>query len=157
MFFSDDTIHKIYEDEGIFNFIYQLPQILYSTIIPSIIMLIVKELSLSQSYIIKIKQQLNIGTLSIDKTIKRCLKIKVILFYIIGFFLLIFFWYYMSCFCCVFVNSQTHLIKDTIISYGISMLYPFGLSLLPGFFRIPSLKKSDRETLYIISKIISFI
>ena len=27
-FFSDDTMHKIYEDQGNFNFIYQLPQIL---------------------------------------------------------------------------------------------------------------------------------
>ena len=32
-FFSDDTMHKIHEDNGAFNIIYQIPQILYSTII----------------------------------------------------------------------------------------------------------------------------
>ena len=30
LFFSDDTMHKIYEDKGSFNFVYQLPQIVYS-------------------------------------------------------------------------------------------------------------------------------
>ena len=30
LFFNDSIIHKIYEDEGNFNFIYQIPQILYS-------------------------------------------------------------------------------------------------------------------------------
>ena len=33
LFFSDETMHKILEDGGDFNFIYQLPQIAYSTII----------------------------------------------------------------------------------------------------------------------------
>ena len=30
LFFTDNTMHKIYEDKGSFNFIYQLPQIIYS-------------------------------------------------------------------------------------------------------------------------------
>ena len=33
LFFTDDTMHKIYEDEGKFNFLYQIPQILYSSLI----------------------------------------------------------------------------------------------------------------------------
>ena len=33
LFFNDDTMHQIYEDEGDFNFIYQLPQIIYSTLL----------------------------------------------------------------------------------------------------------------------------
>ena len=32
-FFDDNTMHKIYEDKGKYHFIYQLPQIIYSTII----------------------------------------------------------------------------------------------------------------------------
>ena len=35
------------------------------------------------------------------------------------------------------------------------MLYPFGLNLLPGLFRIPSLRNSNRKYLYTISKIIA--
>ena len=37
LFFSDSTMHKIYIDNCSFNFIYQLPQIIYSTIISAII------------------------------------------------------------------------------------------------------------------------
>ena len=37
LFFSDDTMHKIYKDKGKFNFLYQIPQILYSTIISKFI------------------------------------------------------------------------------------------------------------------------
>ena len=157
IFFSDGTIHKIYEEEGKWSFFYQLPQILYSTIIPSIVIYLVKELSLSQNYIMKIKEQLTTRKLEISETMKRCLKIKIILFYIIGLLLLIFFWYYLSCFCSVFENTQFDVIKDTVISYIISMLYPFGLNLLPGLFRIPSLRNSNRKNLYNISKIIAII
>ena len=45
LFFNDKTIHKIYIDEGIYNFIFQIAQIIYSTIISSIILLIIKFLS----------------------------------------------------------------------------------------------------------------
>ena len=36
LFFSDDTMIKIYEDKGKFNFLYHIPQILYSTIIANL-------------------------------------------------------------------------------------------------------------------------
>ena len=36
-FFSDDTMHKIYEDKGNNNIIFQIPQIIYSSVISSII------------------------------------------------------------------------------------------------------------------------
>ena len=117
-----------------------------------------KKLSLSQNDILKIKHNLNINKAKdLSKQVKKCLKIKFILFIIIGFLLLFCFWYYLSCFCSVFVNSQFWLIKDTIISYLVSMMYPFGLNLVPGILRIPALKKNTRKIIYIISKIIAFI
>ena len=57
LFFSDETMHKIYKDEGTFNFIYQLPQILYSTIISAVINIIIKKLALSEKDVLRIKQQ----------------------------------------------------------------------------------------------------
>ena len=32
-FFSDDTMHKLYTDKGSFDILYQIPQILYSSIV----------------------------------------------------------------------------------------------------------------------------
>ena len=37
LFFNDSTMHNIYEAKGSYNFIYQIPIILYSTIISAII------------------------------------------------------------------------------------------------------------------------
>ena len=42
IFFSDDTMHKIYEDKGKFDFLYQVPQIIYSTIISKFIDTLIK-------------------------------------------------------------------------------------------------------------------
>ena len=156
MFFSDDSIHKLYKSKGKYNFLYQIPKILYSTIISAITNMLLKKLSLSQNDMLKLKQSLDLEKAEKEsKSIKKCLKIKFILFIIIGFILLLFFWYYLTCFCSVFANSQISLIKDTLISYTLSMIYPFGLNLLPGIFRIPSLRKGNRNIIYMISKIIS--
>ena len=69
------------------------------------------------------------------------------------------FWYYISTFCAVYKNTQKILIKNTFTGFGITLLYPFGLYLFPGFFRIPSLRtpKKDRECLYKLSNILSLI
>ena len=55
LFFTDKTIHKIYQDKGEFNFLYQLPQILYSTLIGKFIDSLIKNLGLTQDYIIALK------------------------------------------------------------------------------------------------------
>ena len=156
LFFNDSTMHKIYEDEGDFNFIYQIPQILYSTIISAFINIIIKYLSLSEKNIIEIKKEKN-DVIKKSSKILKCLIIKFKIFYIIVFIFLILFWYYLSCFCAVYINTQIHLIKDTLISFGISLLYPFVLNLLPGIFRISSLRSNNKACLYIISKIIQLI
>ena len=48
LFFNDSIMHKIYENQGNFNFIYQIPQILYSLLISSFIMSLLRYFSLSQ-------------------------------------------------------------------------------------------------------------
>ena len=158
IFFSDSSIHKLYEEKGKYNFIYQIPKILYSTIISSIASIILKQLSLSEKDILKIKKKLFIKELEdVTEEVKKCIRIKYILFFVIVFIFFSFFWYYLSCFCCIFTNTQIPLIKDTLISYSLSMLYPFLLNILPGLLRIPSLKKNNRKILYNISRIIALI
>ena len=83
--------------------------------------------------------------------------IKFSLFFVISLIFLFFFWYYLACFCEIYRNTQTHLIKDTLISFGLSMIYPFGLNLFPGIFRILSLKKRNRECIYKFSQFIQLI
>ena len=151
-------MHKILIDKGSFNFIYQIPQILYSSIISGVINSIITFLSLSEKSIIELKKNSFITENKVKDLIK-CLKIKFILFFIIDYSLLLLFWYYLSCFCAVYKNTQVHLIKDTLICFGLSLIYPLLLYLLPGVFRIMSLraKNANRECLYKLSKILQLI
>ena len=160
IFFSDSKIHQIFEDGGNFNIIYQIPQIIYSSLITTIVNIIIKALSLSERNILEIKQEKNIINLpkKSDEIIKK-LYLKFKLFFIISFLFLLFFWYYISCFCAVYKNTQLHLIKDTLISLGLSLIYPFFIYLLPGILRIQALRasKKNNEGIYNISKIIQMI
>ena len=72
------------------------------------------------------------------------------MFFISTFFILLFLWYYITCFCGIYINTQIHLIKDTLISLLSSFFIPFILFLLPGIFRISSLsaKKPFHKLLY---------
>ena len=155
LFFIDSTMHKIYEDEGSYNFLYQIPQMLYSTIISSSVNFLINLLALSERNIISLKRR----KIAVDTKIIYYLKIKFILYFALTLVFLILFWYYLSCFCAVYKNTQIYLIKDTFISFGFSLLYPLATSLLPGIFRIPALKsqKQDKKYLYIISQIIQIV
>ena len=144
-FFNDDTMHKIYEDNGAFDIISQIPKVLYSSLISSIINIILKTLSLSEKNILKIKQEKNIvNVVKMSKEIEKCLRIKFIFFYLLSLILMLFFWYFISCFCDVYNNTQVILFKDTLISFALSMLYPIGINLVPGIFRIPSLRAKKK-------------
>ena len=160
LFYTDSKIHEIYEESGAFNFLYHIPQILYSTVISTVINTIIKFLSLSQKNILDLKNEKNIKNCQNKiNQILTCLKIKFTFFYIFSFIFLIIFWYYLSCFCAVYKNTQTHLIKDTLLSFLLSLIYPLVINFLPGFLRIPSLRDSskNRKCLYNISKIIQII
>ena len=157
-FFTDETMNQINKDKGEFNIIFQIPQILYSTIISSVINIILRYLSLSEKQMLSIKSQDDYRKAEIEaKNIKKCINIKLVLFFIISFLLMLFFWYYISSFCAVYQNTQIILIGDTLLSFGLSMIYPFGLNLLPATFRIIALRKKGKKCLYFISRCLAII
>ena len=159
-FFTDETMHQIYESSGTINYLNQIVSILYSSLIPSIINVILKQLSLSENSILKLKQQTDLKkAMKMAKQIQRCMKIKFTIFFILCFIFLFFFWYFISCFCGIYKNTQKILILDTLISFGISMVYPFVLNLLPGILRIPALRaeKRDKKCKYQISILLALI
>ena len=153
-------MNKINKEQGSFNFLLQIPQILYSTIITAVINMILKRLSLSERQILSLKLENNfIAAEKKSKKIKSCLRLKLFIFFLLSFLLMLFFWYFISCFCAVYKNTQIILINDTLISFALSMLYPFGLNLLPGMFRIPALRseKNDKKCLYTIGSLLTLI
>ena len=160
LFFNDDTMHNIYEKKGEYDWETQIPIIAYSTLISMVLNLPIGLLALSNDAIISFKQNKSkINLTKRGEELKKKLNIKFILYFIIGFLLLAFFWYYIAMFCVIYKNTQLHLIKDTGMSLGLSLLIPFGTYLLPGLFRIPALsnRKNKRQCLYNFSKILQLI
>ena len=157
LFFDDNNVHSIYEKKGRIDLLLQVPNILYSTLISSVISTIIKILALSKKDMLNLKKIENINEAMRESVLlKHKLVLKFKTFYIISFIFVTFFWYFIAAFCGVYKNTQTILFKNTLSSFGISMLYPFGLYLIPTSFRIISLKKKYK-TLYIISVYISYI
>ena len=160
LFFDDETMHKIYIDEGSYNLVYQIPQIIYSSLISAIISIIVKYLSLSEKDIIELKNEKDKEKLdsNVNET-KKFLKIKVILFFVITFIILFAFTCFVTCFFFFFVNTQAHLIKDCLVSFTLSLIYPFGIYCIPYIFRRTALnaKEKDKECLYKFSLFIQDI
>ena len=157
LFFSDDSMHKLYEDYGKFNFLYNLPQSIYSIVIANLFTSLFEYLSLSEDILLKFKGNMNMRNINVMKQkIIKCLIIKSIIYFIVGLIILIFFWYYVTCFCAVYSNTQVHLIKDTFISFSINLGYPFVLILIPTIIRVSALQNKN-VCLYKFSRILAIV
>ena len=152
-------MHKLYEDKGKNNFIFRIPQILYTSVISYIITTILRLLALSEGNILTLKKEKNYISFNLKSNrTKNTIIIKIYVFYILSIILISFFWLYISCFCAVYENTQSILINDSLISFSASLMYPFGLNFIPGIFRIYSLRSSNNKAcIYIISKYIAYI
>ena len=158
LFFTDSTMHKIYKSGGGYDFSYHIAQIVYSTIISCLLLILVELIALSEDNVIKIRQAKKEELNEVIDKQKKYIFCKFITFYIVIFVFLLFFWYYVGCFCAVYKNTQIQLLKDTLISFCCSLLYPFIIFFLPGLFRIPAIKdeKKDSKYQYKFSKFVQF-
>ena len=162
-FFVDESMHKIYLNYGKYNFIAQIPQILYSTFAAEALDVFLRYLCIIEKDVYKIKKieqkkDKIIAKQEIFKVLK-CMRIKLIFYFIVTFCFMCFFWYFVAAFCAVYKNTQLFLIKDSMISLLMSLLYPLGLYLLPTALRIISLKDKKKRLgcLYKLSDVIPLI
>jgi len=156
MFYSQYTMHKIYIDKGDFDFTYQLPKMFYSLLISTVLKSILNTLGLYGNNIIELRKSKNDVFEKNSKKLLSKIKSKIIFFFIVTNALLFLFWIYLGCFCAVNENTQIHLFLDVISSFVFSFITPFMLYLIPGIFRISSLKdrKQDHHILFKFSKIL---
>ena len=154
-FFSDESMHKVFLNYGKYNFIQQIPQIIYTTIISQLLEVFLCYLSLTDTYIYKIKKMNNKKMI---KGILDCIKIKLVVFFIFTFLFFIFYWYTVTTFCAVYENTQITFIKDSLLSFLLDIIYPFFIYLVPSVLRIIALRnaKSNLECFYKLSDIIPF-
>jgi hypothetical protein len=154
-FFSDDSMHKIYLNYGKYNFIQQIPQIVYTTIVSQLIQVFICFLSLTDKHVYQIKDLTKIKKNEIFH-ILNCIRIKLLGFFLVTIILFIFYWYLISTFCEIYINTQSAFIKDSIISLITGLLYPFVLYLFPCILRKIALNDSNKrlKIIYKLSYII---
>ena len=99
-FFSDETMHKMSLDYGKYNFIQQIPQITYSTIVSKLIEIILCYLSMTDKHYYQIKDCKKISKSSMIGIVK-CIQIKLGFFFGFTSLMFIFYWYLITCFCAV--------------------------------------------------------
>ena len=160
LFYNDDIMHNIYEKKGAFDVEYQLPKIIYSSLISIVLNTLLKLFALSNDNIIEFKKNKNKNNVNErEKNLINKLLGKFILYYVISIVFSLLFWYYVSMFGAIYRNTQLYLLKDTLISFGLSLIYPFIIYLLPGLFRIPALSdsKNKRKCLYNFSKVLQIL
>ena len=69
------------------------------------------------------------------------------------------FWYYLTSFNAIYKNTQNYLIKNTCISFGFSLVYPFIINIFPMMIRMCAIHsaKKDNEYFYKESQILQYI
>ena len=158
-FFSDASMHKIYINYGKYDFVQQIPQIIYSTIVSQLIEVFLCFLSLTDKHIYKIKnlEGKEKNTKNINK-IFRCIKIKLIAYFLFTFIFFGIYWYIIASFCGVYQNTQKAFIKDFLMSFLLSLIYPFILYLIPSSLRLCAIRNKNMKfvCIYKLSDIIPF-
>ena len=159
-FFTDAIIHEIYEKGGKYDPLYFLPKISISFVISYYMTAIIKFIFLSERNLYEIRRQSNLNlSYAISDKEKKNLTIKYTIFFILGIVFLGFFWMLLSSFGAVYPNTQMFIFKNALISFAMSLFYPFLINILPAIFRICSLnsKQQNNECIYKLSKFLQIL
>ena len=147
-------IHKIYENEGKYDIIYFLPRMSIAFALSHILSILIKFIFLSERNILQVRIQPTYSKADdVAIQVKKNLRIKYIIFFILGLIILGFFWMLLSSFGAVYQNTQIIVIEN---SFGISFIFPFFMNIFPCVLKLCSIK-SKSESLYNISKVLQII
>ena len=159
-FMDEKIIHKIFQDNGKYDIIFFLPYIIITFIISHIITIIIKLIFLSDSNIIELKKHKKlIHAQNAISSTRRKLVIKYIIFFIIGILFHLFFWIALSSFSTMYTNTQVLVLENALLSFAISLIYPFIFNIIPSILRISSLKGTEKKhnIMFNISKFLQMI
>ena len=157
LLFADKTIHKLFLEEGKYNFEQALPQIIYSLLISHVIEILLCFLTMTDKYIYEIKamKKTKEASQKIFQIIKF-MRLKLIIFFVSTSIVLIFYWYCVSAFCAVYQKTQGFLILNAFLSFILHLIDPFIVYGIISFLRVISLKCSNKKGMNLIYKTSKF-
>ena len=121
---------------------------------------IIKYTFLSERNILEVKnQETYTQAYNISSKVENNLIFKYTIFFILGIIFLTIFWLFLSSFGAVYQNTQIILVENTLISFGISFVYPFFINIIPCIFRIYSLldKNKNCSCIYKLSQFLQLL
>ena len=158
LFFINESMHRKYAENEDFTFIQKLPQLLFTLIVSHAIEVLLCFFSMTDTAFYEIK--------SLPKTkenqekivnIIKCVKNKLIGFYIFTILLFLFYWYFISAFCAVYQNTQIIFLRDSAISFLISCIDPFIIYAFTCLLRMISLSALCKKKLGCVYKLSDII
>ena len=163
LFITDSILHDLYITKGNISILSDLPKIIYATIISSLIKNILLLISFPDGDILLIRRNISERIFQkkfgIQKSISM-VAMRCYLYFFISILVLSLFFVYIDSFFMVFQNTQIYALKNTLISLGISFVYPFVLYIIPAFIRNAALKDKGTQSnycLFVISKIFQIL
>ena len=154
--FADKSFHKLFISGVHYYFSYQILQIVLSVIITYVVEIILCYITLTDRYIYKIKllakEDINVNKIF---SILKCIRNKLLVFYVVALIILLFYWYFVSAFCAVYPNTQKIYIIDCLLSFIFFSIIPFIVYAITTLLRIISLKDVNKKRfkcLYIVGK-----
>ena len=157
-FYTNENIKLTYikSMDDISAFWSNIANSVYSSILSDLTINILRLISLTHDSVRILRQMPDIHSAeSKAGCILKCIKIRIVLYYIISFIFLLVFGFYVLSFCAIFENTQIELIKSTFSSWLISLLYPFIVCFISSIIRNISLKCKSKF-LFTVEKIIQF-
>ena len=158
LFISKSILHEIYETDNTNNIGKFIPYIIISFIICYILDKVIRYISLSDNNIYSVNTEALFNNAKIRaRKVKNLLLIKYITFYTLGLISILIFGYYLATFGAVYQNTQFILIKNVLMSYAISLVFPFIIIVLPSMFRRFALKDATRQCMFNFSRILQYL
>ena len=159
LFFTSKNIKLSYirSMNDISSFWNNITNSIYSSILASILLIILKVISLTHNSVRTLRKLRDINQAEKKSVcILRCIKIRIVIYYILSFIFLIVFGFYVLCFCSIFENTQIELIKSTVTSWLLSIILPFLICFLTSLMRSISLVMENKY-FYAIKQIMQML
>ena len=156
IFITEETFEALFISQGKMMFHYY-PNIIGITIITLAIKNILLNFIFTESNTLSIKNYKLFRAYKIMSYMINIIEIKCCLFFVINITSLLLFWIYIACFFTMFKSVQFFVLINTLVSFGITLLFPICLGFIPGIIRFYSLsnrKKQNRLFSYYLSQII---
>ena len=127
LFFVHESMHRKYNEQKDLTFIEKLPQFIFTMLVSHALEVLLCFLGMTDTHVYEIKALSTKEKKKGEKVIEilSIIKRKLTSFYCVTFILFLFFWYFISAFCAVYQNTQTTFLRDSFISFAVSMVDPF--------------------------------